>query len=69
MRVYDQPTSRLAWLVLAARAPEFDPLGLSLPSGTILQRVGTLTGGKGLKLFDDAGKVPLPESLGYEHRT
>ena len=57
------------YALLAALAPEFDPLGLSLPSGTILQRVGTLTGGKGLKLFDAAGKVPLPEILGYEHRT
>ncbi len=57
------------YALLAALSSEFDPLGLSLPSGTILQRVGTLTGGKGLKLFDAAGKVPLPESLGYEHRT
>jgi thiamine-monophosphate kinase len=57
------------YALLAALASEFNPLGLSLPSGTILQRVGTLTGGKGLKLFDATGKIPLPESLGYEHRT
>ena len=56
------------YALLAALPVEFDPLGLSLPSGTILARVGTLTGGKGLKLFDAAGDVPLPELLGYEHR-
>ena len=56
------------YALLAALPPGFDPLGLSLPSGTILQRIGTLTGGKELKLFDAAGSVPLPRSLGYEHR-
>ena len=56
------------YALLAAMPPDFDPLGLSLPSGTILQRIGTLTSGKELKLFDAAGEVPLPERLGYEHR-
>ena len=56
------------YALLAALPPEFDPLGLSLPRGTILQRVGTLTEGKGLRLFDSKGEVPLPERLGYEHR-
>ena len=56
------------YALLAALPPDFDPLGLSLPSGTILARVGTLTDGKGLRLFDAAGEVPLPEQLGYEHR-
>ena len=56
------------YALLAALPAPFDPLGLSLPRGTILARIGTLTGGKGLKLFDAAGDVPLPEQLGYEHR-
>ncbi len=42
-------------------------VSLSLPSGTILARIGTLTDGKGLTLFDATGDVPMPEQLGYEH--
>lgn len=56
------------YALLAALPAEFDPLGLSLPSGTILQHIGTLTEGDGLELSDAAGEVPLPEQLGYEHR-
>ncbi|MCL6699024.1 thiamine-phosphate kinase [Sphingomonas sp. NSE70-1] len=56
------------YALLAALPADFDPLGLSLPPGTILARIGELVGGKGLKLFDAAGEVPLPERLGYEHR-
>ena len=56
------------YALLAALPADFDPLGLSLPPGTILARIGELAGGKGLKLFDAAGGVPLPEQLGYEHR-
>lgn len=56
------------YALLAALPADFDPLGLSLPTGTILARIGELAGGKGLKLFDAAGEVPLPEQLGYEHR-
>jgi thiamine-monophosphate kinase len=56
------------YALLASLPNDFDPLGLSLPSGTILVRVGTLVEGKGLSLFDSKGKVPLPEQLGYEHR-
>jgi thiamine-monophosphate kinase len=56
------------YALLAALPPDFDPLSLSLPSGTILARIGTLTTSDGLKLFDAAGEVPLPEQLGYEHR-
>ena len=55
------------YALLAALPPDFGPLSLSLPSGTILARIGTLTEAKGLKLFDAAGEVPLPEQLGYEH--
>lgn len=56
------------YALLAAIPAEFDPLGLSLPSGTILRRIGTLVDGAGLRLHDASGEVPLPEQLGYEHR-
>lgn len=56
------------YALLAALPPEFDPLSLSLPSGTILASIGTLDQGEGLSLLDAAGEVPLPEQLGYEHR-
>ena len=56
------------YALLAALPADFDPLRLSFPSGTILARIGTLAEGKGLKLFDAKGEVPLPEQLGYEHR-
>ena len=56
------------YALLVAMPADFDPLGLSLPTGTILARIGELSAGKGLKLFDAAGEVPLPEQLGYEHR-
>jgi len=57
------------YALLAALPSDFDPLSLSLPERTILARIGTLTDDEELKLFDAAGEVPLPESLGYEHRT
>ncbi len=56
------------YALLAALPADFDPLALSLPPGTILARIGELAGGRGLKLLDAAGEVPLPERLGYEHR-
>lgn len=56
------------YALLVALPRDLDPLGLSLPPGTILARIGELAGGKGLKLSDAAGEVPLPEQLGYEHR-
>ena len=56
------------YALLAALPADFDPLGLSLPPGTILARIGELACGEGLKLSDAAGEVPLPEHLGYEHR-
>jgi thiamine-monophosphate kinase len=61
-------TSGDDYALLAALPAEFDPLGLSLPRGTILQRIGTLDEGEGISLFDSLGEVPLPEQLGYEHR-
>ena len=57
------------YALLAALPTDFDPgLSLSLPSGTIIACIGTLTDGDELTLFDAAGGVPLPEPLGYEHR-
>ncbi len=56
------------YALLAALPAGFDPLGLSLPTGTILRRIGSLAAGEGIRLFDAAGEVPLPEQLGYEHR-
>ena len=56
------------YALLATLPADFDPLVLSLPSGTILQPIGTLTDGAELRLFDAAGDVPMPETLGYEHR-
>ena len=61
-------TSGDDYALLAALPAEFDPLGLSLPRGTILRRIGTLTEGEGIQLSDASGEVPLPEQLGYEHR-
>ncbi|WP_037499043.1 thiamine-phosphate kinase [Sphingomonas jaspsi] len=57
------------YALLAALPADFDPvLSLSLPSGTILARIGSLTDGGVLTLHDADGEVPLPEHLGYEHR-
>lgn len=56
------------YALLAALPQDFDPLALSLPSGTIVARIGKLTEGEGISLFDSSGEVPLPEQLGYEHR-
>lgn len=56
------------YALLASIPADFDPLGLSLPSRTILRRIGRLLDGEGLRLRDAKGKVPLPEQLGYEHR-
>jgi thiamine-monophosphate kinase len=56
------------YALLVALPNGFDPLSLSLPERTILARIGSLTDGNGLRLFDATGEVPLPEQLGYEHR-
>jgi len=55
------------YALLAALPANFDPLTLSLPSRTILARIGTLTEGREITLFDSSGDVPMPELLGYEH--
>ncbi|MBA3667149.1 MAG: thiamine-phosphate kinase [Sphingomonas sp.] len=57
------------YALLAALPAGLDPaLSLSLPSGTIIAPIGRLAEGEELSLFDAAGEVPLPETLGYEHR-
>ena len=57
----------LAWeLALPA---QFDPLTLSLPSGTSIRCIGTLeAGGEILRIVSAAEPVALPEVLGHEHR-
>ncbi|QDP19382.1 thiamine-phosphate kinase [Sphingomonas xanthus] len=56
------------YALLVALPADIDPLGVSLPAGTIIQRIGTLSNGTGMTLADAGGEVPLPERLGYEHR-
>jgi thiamine-monophosphate kinase len=58
------------YALLAALSPEVDALGLSLPSGTTITRVGTFVdGGATLALTSGGQDIPLPESLGHEHRS
>jgi thiamine-monophosphate kinase len=57
------------YALLAALPAGFDPVTLSLPSGTTMTRIGTLEAGEpGLRLFSDGGLIEVPETLGYEHR-
>jgi thiamine-monophosphate kinase len=57
------------YALLFACAPEFDPFTLPLPSGTRIVRVGTfVNAGVGLTLTNEGDPIPLPETLGYEHR-
>lgn len=53
---------------LLASGPE-QMLGISLPAGTRLAAIGRLVEGGGLSLGHDGTEVPVPERLGYEHRT
>jgi len=56
------------YALLAALPPEIDPATLSLPSGTRVTRVGSLTAGKvSLSLTHGGEPVELPERLGFEH--
>ena len=55
------------YALLAAGGDEL--LGISLPAGTRLTAIGRLVEGAGLSLGHDGADVPVPERLGYEHRT
>ena len=56
------------YALLAALDPDTDPLGLPLPSGTTIARIGTLSAdGPTLSLVSGGSPVPLPKRLGFEH--
>jgi thiamine-monophosphate kinase len=56
------------YALLAALPAHFDAATLSLPSGTRVTRVGSLTAGKvSLSLTYGGEPVDLPERLGFEH--
>lgn len=54
------------YALLAAAAPE---VSLSLPGEARVTCIGALAPGSSLSLTDASGSVPLPETLGHEHRT
>jgi len=57
------------YALLAALPPECDPFTLSLPSGTTIGRIGTMTvGDPDVRLTDGVVPIRLPEVLGFEHR-
>jgi thiamine-monophosphate kinase len=56
------------YALLAALPADLDPVSLSLPKAPKLRCIGRLVPGTGLKCTDRDGDVPLPETLGYEHR-
>lgn len=56
------------YALLAALPPDVDPATLSLPTGTRVTRIGSLTHGKPtLSLTFGGEPVELPERLGFEH--
>jgi thiamine-monophosphate kinase len=56
------------YALLAALAPEVDPLTLPLPRRTTIARIGTLAAdGPLLSLVSGGTPVPLPQRLGFEH--
>jgi len=58
------------YALLAALPPTLDPATLSLPSGTRMHCIGALEAGlPGIRLTFDGRAIPLPERLGYEHRS
>ena len=58
------------YALLAALPPDLDPETLSLPSGTRISRIGSLTGvGPKLSLTLNGEPVELPERLGFEHES
>ena len=56
------------YALLAALPDATELLSLSLPEAPTLTCIGRLVAGSGLTISDRGGEVPLPESLGYEHR-
>ncbi len=57
------------YALLAALSPDLDPATLSLPHGTKITRIGTLSAGEvSLSLTSGGGPVELPETLGFEHQ-
>jgi thiamine-monophosphate kinase len=57
------------YALLAALPSDFDPIRLSLPSGTRVSRVGSLAEGKASLSLTYAGEpVELPQRLGFEHQ-
>ena len=57
------------YALLFALAPEMDPFTLSLPSATTMARIGIFVAGSATVVLTSGGQsIPLPESLGYEHR-
>lgn len=58
------------YALLAAFPADADPsVTLSLPKKPTLACIGTLVAGSAVALFHGGEAVPLPERLGYEHRT
>ncbi len=58
------------YALLAAFAPDLDPaVTLSLPEKPTLACIGKLVAGSAVALTHGGEAVPLPERLGYEHRT
>jgi thiamine-monophosphate kinase len=56
------------YALLAALPPDSDPARLSLPSRTIISRIGSIAKGEpGLELTFIGEPVELPEGLGFEH--
>jgi thiamine-monophosphate kinase len=56
------------YALLAALPPDSDPARLSLPSRTIISRIGSIAEGEpGLELTFIGEPVELPEGLGFEH--
>nr|WP_309662391.1 thiamine-phosphate kinase [Sphingomonas sp.] len=56
------------YALLAALPAGFDPLSLSLPSGTSITCIGTVAAdGETLRLVSSGKPVALPETLGHEH--
>lgn len=57
------------YALLAALPSELDPATLSLPQGTKITRIGTLSGGEpSLSLTSGGEPIELPERLGFEHQ-